>query len=283
MPRRAPRKQIRKSRTLRVPAAMRVGDQGAGVKRLQRALSKAGFSPGTIDGDFGPATRAAVMAFQASEGLLVDGIAGPRTLAALKLAKSAQLPSAIPGFTPRVVSEMFPFTPVDNIKRNLPPVLKALKADNMVDKPMVLMALATIRAETESFEPIAEGRSRYNSSPAGHPFDLYDNRRDLGNTGPPDGERYRGRGYVQLTGRFNYRQYGQAIGLGDKLEKDPDLASRADIAGRLLSAFLKSKERRIKEALVAGDLTTARKLVNGGSHGLDRFTDAYRRGERLLS
>ncbi|MDF0667352.1 MAG: hypothetical protein P0119_14930 [Nitrospira sp.] len=59
---------------------------------------------------------------------------------------------------------------------------------------MVLVALAIIRAETESFEPIAEGRSRYNTSPNGHPFDLYDYRKDLGNQGPPDGEQYRGRG-----------------------------------------------------------------------------------------
>jgi len=151
-----------------------------------------------------------------------------------------------------------------------------------VDKPMVLVALATIRAETESFEPIAEGRSRYNTSPGGHPFDLYDSRRDLGNLGSPDGERYRGRGYVQLTGRFNYRRYGEAIGLGDGLEREPDLASRPDLAGRLLSAFLKDKERPIKEALLDDDLPGARRLVNGGSHGLERFTDAYRRGQRLL-
>ncbi len=288
MPSNAPRKRRTASRRTasRSPkpvATLRLDDKGAAVKRLQRALKKAGFNPGAIDGDFGPATRAAVMAFQASENLLVDGIAGPRTQAALKLAKSAQLPSAIPGVTARIVSEMFPFTPVDNIKRNLPPVLKALKADNLVDKPMVLMALATIRAETESFEPVAEGRSQFNTSPGGHPFDLYDHRNDLGNTGPPDGERYRGRGYVQLTGRFNYRHYGKAIGLGGKLETNPDLAGEPDVAGQLLSAFLKDKERRIKEALVAGDLRTARRLVNGGSHGLDRFTDAYLRGERLLA
>jgi peptidoglycan L-alanyl-D-glutamate endopeptidase CwlK len=283
MPSNAPARKSARPRAARPPAALRLGDKGAPVKRLQTALRKAGFSPGKVDGDFGPATRAAVLSFQRSAGLLADGIAGPRTLAALKLAKSPQLPSAIPGVTPRVVSEMFPFTPVDNIKRNLPPVLKALKADNLVDRPMVLMALATIRAETESFEPVGEGRSRYNTSPGGHPFDLYDNRNDLGNRGKPDGERFRGRGYVQLTGRFNYRRYGAAIGLGDKLEKDPDLASRPDVAGRLLSAFLKDKERLIKEALVAGDLRAARRLVNGGSHGLDRFSDAYQRGERLLA
>jgi len=146
----------------------------------------------------------------------------------------------------------------------------------------VLMALATIRAETESFEPIAEGRSRFNTSPSGHPFDLYDHRRDLGNQGPPDGESYRGRGYVQLTGRFNYRKYGEAIGLGDRLEQEPDLASEPDVAGKLLSAFLKDKERPIKNALLVGDLSTARRLVNGGSHGLVRFTDAFTRGQQLL-
>ena len=36
---------------------------------------------------------------------------------------------------------------------------------------MVLMALATIRAETESFEPISEGKSKFNTSPGGRPFD----------------------------------------------------------------------------------------------------------------
>jgi putative chitinase len=262
---------------------LKLGSTGAAVKRLQRALKAAGFSPGAVDGDFGPATQAAVIAFQKGEGLLADGIAGPRTLSALDLTERGELESAIPGVTPRIVSEMFPFTPVDNIKRNLPLVLKALKADQLVDKPMVLVALATIRAETESFEPIAEGRSRFNTSPGGRPFDLYDSRRDLGNQGPPDGERYRGRGYVQLTGRFNYRRYGEAIGLDDGLEREPDFAGQPDLAGRLLSAFLKDKERPIKEALLDDDLRAARRLVNGGSHGLDRFTDAYTRGQRLLA
>ncbi len=281
MPSRTKRRST--SRRTSRAAVLRLGDKGAAVTRLQRALKAAGFNPGAVDGDLGPATQAAVIAFQKSAGLLADGIAGPRTLSAHGLTDSADLESVIPGITPRVVSEMFPFTPVDNIKRNLPPVLDALKADQLADKPMVLMALATIRAETESFEPIAEWRSRYNTSPGGHAFDLYDHRRDLGNLGPPDGERYRGRGYVQLTGRFNYRRYGEAIGLGDRLEQEPDLASEPAIAGRLLSAFLKDKERPIKEALLAGDLRTARRLVNGGSHGLARFTETYVRGERLLA
>src|SRR5262249_27553450 len=52
---------------------------GTVVKDIQRALKAAGFSPGPIDGDFGPLTHAAVMAFQASRGLVADGEVGPRT------------------------------------------------------------------------------------------------------------------------------------------------------------------------------------------------------------
>lgn len=57
-------------------ATLRQGSRGEEVKRLQSRLKELGFSPGTIDGDFGAATEAAVRAFQASEGLLVDGIVG---------------------------------------------------------------------------------------------------------------------------------------------------------------------------------------------------------------
>jgi putative chitinase len=89
--------------------------QGQAVVRLQKRLKKFGFNPGNIDGDFGPATKAAVIAFQKSGGLLADGIAGPRTLTALKLSNSDALPSALPGATVTVVSKMFPFTPVDTI------------------------------------------------------------------------------------------------------------------------------------------------------------------------
>ncbi|MBR0566032.1 peptidoglycan-binding protein [Azoarcus sp. L1K30] len=264
--------------------ALRRGMSGAAVKRLQKALDARGFSPGLIDGEFGGGTEAALMAFQLSEGLLADGIAGPRTLAALELARKGDVwPDVLPGVTVQAVSEMFPSTPISNIRENLPPVSEALAELGLTDKPMVLMALATIRAETESFRPVAEGLSRFNTSPRGHPFDLYDARRDLGNQGAPDGERYRGRGYIQLTGRFNYARFGEKLGLGDRLIREPELASDPLIAGRLLAAFLKDKENGIKIALLEGDLRHARRLVNGGSHGLDRFTDAYQRGERSIA
>ena len=50
------------------------------------------------------------------------------------------------------------------------------------------------------------------------------------------------------------------------------------IAGRILASFLAKRETEIRNALIENDLRHARRLVNGGSHGLDRFTDAYQRG-----
>ena len=62
---------------------LRRGSTGPEVSRLQARLKERGFNPGQVDGDFGGGTEAAVLAFQKSAGLLADGIAGPRTLAAL--------------------------------------------------------------------------------------------------------------------------------------------------------------------------------------------------------
>ncbi len=262
--------------------SLQQGDSGDDVKTLQQSLAGHGFNPGAIDGMYGQGTVAAVIAFQKSEGLLPDGVAGPRTLCALGLVDSDELPSAIPAVSVEVVSQMFPVTPIGNIRTNLPPVLSALIVNRVADKPMVLMALSTVRAEVECFEPISEGQSRLNTSPSGHPFDLYDNRKDLGNQGPPDGAQFKGRGYVQLTGRSNYATYGPKLTPPVDLVANPGLAGDPAIAADLLALFLADKEMAIKNALLAGDLATARRLVNGGTNGLDRFEDAYQRGASLI-
>ena len=183
--------------------------------------------------------------------------------------------------TAQLVSRIFPTTPLANIASNLPSILQALTAANLADKSMLLMALATISAETESFQPISEGESHYYTSPNGHPFDLYDHRADLGNQGPPDGASFRGRGFVQLTGRANYTHFAHAT--GHDLVANPDLANQPAIAAELLARFLADKEPAIRRALAADDLATARRLVNGGTHGLDRFTTAYRTGSKLIT
>lgn len=261
---------------------LRRGDHGPEVELLQQRLRAAGFPPGRIDGSFGVATEAALLGYQRAHDLLADGVAGPatwHTLAALGNGTAIDLTDRV---DVALVAEMFPFTPLQPIRRHLPCVLAGLRAAGLVDKPMLLMALATIRAESEGFAPVEEQPSRYNSSPEGEPFDLYDHRRDLGNRGRPDGSRYRGRGFIQLTGRDNYHRYGAALGLGDRLVREPQRAAEPGIAGRLLAAFLADRQRPIKQALLEGDLARARRLVNGGTHGLDRFMAAYRTGDALL-
>ncbi|MDD3694314.1 MAG: peptidoglycan-binding domain-containing protein [Candidatus Pacebacteria bacterium] len=65
---------------------LKVGSKGAQVTALQSALNSLGFNAGAADGIFGNGTKAAVVAFQASKGLVADGIVGPATGAALSAA-----------------------------------------------------------------------------------------------------------------------------------------------------------------------------------------------------
>jgi len=244
---------------------LKKGASSPDVIKLQQRLQESGFDPGEIDGVFGAATEAALIAFQQSKGLSADGIAGPQTCQALGQddaatdtatmnEASSTLPSVAANVTANIVSKMFPGTPIGNINQNLPFILTALQEAGLADKDMVLMALATIRAETGSFKPISEGISKFNTSPGSHPFDLYDDRQDLGNQGRPDGAQFKGRGFIQLTGRANYRTFSQVLGLGNQLIDNPELANQPDIAAKLLAAFLKNKEQRIRDALLNNDL-----------------------------
>lgn len=261
---------------------LKEGASGEDVVRLQTLLKAKGFPPGAIDGNFGPGVEAALLAFQRSEGLLADGVVGPKTAAALGF-PTPDLPAAppMPAVTVAIVSKMFPDTPLDHIKTHLPNVLVALTDKSLTALQLVLAALGTIRAETASFVPINEGTSRYNTSPGGAPFDLYDNRKDLGNQGPHDGANFKGRGFVQLTGRRNYTKFGPLVG-APNLVDEPDQANDSIIAAKLLAAFLDAVRGDLAAALNESDFARARKLVNGGSHGLDQFTSAYQIGMKLL-
>lgn len=189
---------------------------------------------------------------------------------------TSKMPS---GVTAAIVKQMFPGTKLDNITRNLPFVIDGLRGKLLTDKQMLNMALSTIRVETAGFVPIPEGQSHFNTRNT--PFDLYENRvKDLGNTQPGDGPRFKGRGYVQLTGRSNYKRIGDQI--GSDLIANPELANDPTTAGKILAQFLKNQEKCVRTALAANDLAAARVCVNGGHHGLPDFMAAYAIGERVL-
>jgi peptidoglycan hydrolase-like protein with peptidoglycan-binding domain len=261
------------------------GSSGDEVRRLQALLCLSGHDATPIDGDFGSGTERALRLYQAARGLQASGelMAETHRLLGMDKPDPTKTPEpVIDRITINLVAEMFPDAPRANIERHLPEVLAALAAAGLDDRDLVLMALGTIRAETAGFEPISEKPSRYNTSPGGpHPFDLYDHRPSLGNLGPPDGARYKGRGFIQLTGRTNYRTYGRRLGW--PLEDQSELANKPEIAAAVLAAFIADKATAAKYAIFGRDLATARKLVNGGSHGLERFRVAFVTGEQLLT
>jgi putative chitinase len=266
--------------------SLRIGAQGAAVVDLQQRLRDAGFSPGPIDGDFGPQTQAAVRRFQAANGLDVDGWVGPQTWRALQGQPSTEPP--VPGTTPaldqatQAARAMVPGAPSKNVDTYLKPILDELQARNIGDKDMVLMALATVRVESAGFEPISEYVSKFNTSNGGRgqPFDRYEGRADLGNTEPGDGARFKGRGFVQLTGRANYATIGKQIGVD--LISNPDLANDPQVAAKILAQFLKNHEGTIRQAIANDDLTAARRAVNGGTHGLAEFIQSFNTGRQIL-
>ena len=70
---------------------LREGARGDSVEDLQRSLKAAGFNPGPVDGWFGPQTERAVLSFQSSRGITVDGVVGPQTWGQLHAATSQTL------------------------------------------------------------------------------------------------------------------------------------------------------------------------------------------------
>ncbi len=272
-----------KSANIKMLLLMRgnIGNEVAGLKEaLRKILGKAASAyPGLSGGnEFDADTETALRAWQAGVGLVADGIAGPRTLSALGVSSPAKLSVAMDTAT---VSKLFPYTRTSSIAANLPYVTAALAAFGLTGKDMLCVALGTIRAETEGFVPIAELPSHFNTLPGQAAFSAYEHK--LGNTKSGDGARYRGRGYVQLTGFNNYTEYGDMLGI--PLADNPDSACAPEVAACLLAAFLYKHKEKLDTALANKDLNkglkAARKIVNGGSHGLERFTEAFNAGQKV--
>ena len=83
-------------------ALLRNGSRGEEVTELQQMLEDAGFSPGNIDGVFGPKTEAALRSYQAANDLSVDGVAGPETMASFGMAADPEAEDAAAGEGPRM-------------------------------------------------------------------------------------------------------------------------------------------------------------------------------------
>ena len=93
----------------------------------------------------------------------------------------------------------------------------------------------------------------------------YEGRKDLGNTQPGDGVRYKGRGPIQITGRANYRYFGDKVGIA--IEQNPTLAASPSIGLHLALEYW--KDRRLNILADSDDIAGITRRINGGVNGLD--------------
>jgi putative chitinase len=101
--------------------------------------------------------------------------------------------------------------------------------------------------------------------------------RMLGNTQAGDGFRYRGRGFMQITGRANYRTMGRKIGVD--LEADPDLAAQPLYALMTAAAFWDTKG--LNQYADQNNIEIITKRINGGHSGLDHRKSGYASAQKI--
>jgi len=92
----------------------------------------------------------------------------------------------------------------------------------------------------------------------------YEGRKDLGNTTPGDGVKYKGRGLIQITGKSNYIQLSKDFNID--LVNNPALLEQPDLATRSACWFWNSK--KLNRITDAGNFTLVCKRINGGTNGL---------------
>jgi putative chitinase len=107
---------------------------------------------------------------------------------------------------------------------------------------------------------------------------VYGGRADLGNNELGDGWRFRGRGYIQTTGRRNYAV--TSAGLGLDLLTDPDQLSHPALAARAAGFFWQHND--LGPLAREGDITGVTRKINGGLIGLADRQAAFMRARTIL-
>jgi len=163
--------------------------------------------------------------------------------------------------TPELLRAVMPKVPDDQATRFaelLNTTLKEFDINSPRRQAAFLAQLAHESGQLRHMEEIASGEA-------------YEGRKDLGNTQPGDGKRYKGRGPIQLTGRANYRKAGQALGLD--LEGKPEQASQPEVGFRVAGWFWKS--HGLNELADKGDFRAITRRINGGLNGLESRQKYY--------
>lgn len=103
--------------------------------------------------------------------------------------------------------------------------------------------------------------------------------RRLGNTQSGDGKRFKGRGPIQLTGRANYRRFGDLLGVD--LVAEPERAAQPDVAFRIAALYWMS--RGLNELADREDFREITRRINGGFNGLPDRIKYFDRARAALA
>ena len=107
----------------------------------------------------------------------------------------------------------------------------------------------------------------------------YEGRKDLGNVCKGDGCRYKGRGPIQLTGRHNYKLYGQALGFD--FEKHPEIVAVPSVG--LLVACKFWSDHGLNTLADQNKIELITKKINGGLNGFEDRKMLFEKMRKLLS
>lgn len=262
------------------------GDNNENVKLMQEKL---GISPAVTN--FGPKTEAAVIEFQKKNGLKADGVVGPLTWAKIM---GTTTPTATPV---AVVTSTGPMK-IENLKGHITDAVLAQIPDTVakfdLGTPLRLAHfLAQCGHESAGFKAVSENLNygakglqsifkkyfpteakalEYERKPEKIANLVYANRMSNGDEASGDGFRFRGRGYIQLTGRANYTSFNKFV--DDDVVVNPDLVATKY---PLLSAGWFFHSNGLHKLADGGAtdavVTTVTKRVNGGTIGLaDRIS-----------
>ena len=281
-------KKLKNIRTM----LLKRGDNNEDVKKLQ---AKLGLEP---IGNFGPKTEDAVKAWQAKNGLTADGIVGPNTWN--KIMGVTQIPKPIAQPT-APVPQPVASAPVASVgglnlaklKGHIPDAVIAMIPDTAakfgINTPLRLAHFLAqcghesggFRATQENLNYSAKGlmgifkkyfptealANAYARQPQKIAAKVYANRMGNGTEASGEGYKFRGRGYIQLTGKENYTAFGKSI--GEDMTVNPDkVASQYAL---LSAAWFFSKNglhKMADEGSSDAVVTKITKRVNGGTIGL---------------